>query len=132
MFVCVCICMFIYFCFFQWEFGRRVFVGSVGCLSSGKQSRDWDVVFIWSHILKNVHKVLWEQLTDFQVIFWGFFLPCKCYCLLANKHLVLWTSWNISHFDYCCWFEVGIRSKAGKRWATVNKSWGFETFILLP
>jgi hypothetical protein len=86
--------------------------------------------------LKNGHKVLYGNnwLTDFQVIFREVFMKhllCKCYCLLANKHLVLWTSLNISHFGYCCLFEVDIRSKAGKRWATVIKSWGFETLILL-
>jgi len=87
------------------------------------------MLFSFGPTFWNVHKVLLrtthDWLTDFEVIFWEVFterLQCKCYCLLADKHLVLWTSRNISHFDYCCWFEVGIRSKAGKTWATVIKS----------
>lgn len=53
-----------------------------------------NALFIWFHILRNVHHVL--LYVDF-----------------------MWTPWNISYFS-CCWFELALRGRATMWWASCN------------
>jgi hypothetical protein len=83
---------------------------------------EWCSFCIWSHILRNVHKVN-DVVFSFGPTIWEMFTKWVLLRIVSSFYYSYYKSlWNISYFNPFCWFELWINIGVGINFWTYQLS----------